>query len=471
MAVTKHSGEINVPIADGYNRNGLISPSIDTTPKQPLKLITVTPEDYRGAVVDNRWTPINTLLEHLEGKSWTVDWYSQVLDRDSQLNGQQVSSSAVVNQYKKITSLEMKVTQDLTQSQDPETKTMTYAGSSLIYSGLIPNEGDMFVAQIGDGQLATFRVASSAKKSIFKQTAYEVTYNIGTTDPVYLNDLYSKVVATYVFRKDFLTHGQNPVIIQSDSAIFEDLGSSYARLCKQYFPRFFNRDYMSMTVPWQAGDVYDPFLVKFIKKMFTISDHYLIQQIRALNTDDDPVMNQSSIWDALANADRSYIDTGFTTVGLVNVGQFAYDPFFSSIRYTGVDYCLYPVDSVSGVTVEAGTRSKVIDYTALGASNPPGSYQWVPSSNTSVLGSSVASEIYPVTADSRYVFSNEFYTQSANQSGLEAAVSNYLSGGKPDIASLANSAKLFNTWGVVEQYYYVPIVLVLIRAAFRTYQG
>ena len=458
-------------LAQGYNRSSLVSPNLDTVPAQPLKLLSVTPENYRGVVNDNRWTPINTLLEHLEGKSWTVDWYSQVLDRDSQLNGQQVSSSAVVNQYKKITSLEMKVTQDLSQSQDPETKTMTYTGSSLIYSGLIPNEGDMFVAQIGDGQLATFRIAASTKKSIFKQTAYEVTYNIGTTDVVYLNDLYSKVVATYVFRKDFLTHGQNPVILENDSAIFEDLGSTYARLCKQYFARFFSKDYMTLMIPSQAYSVYDPFIVKFIKKMFTISDHYLIQQIRPLNTDDDPVMNQGNIWEAIMNVDMSYITTGFSKVGLVDVSQFAYDPFYTSIRYTGVQYCLYPADPVVGINVDPEAMLKYIDYTALGASNPVGSYQWTPSSNLSVLGAPSGSEIYPVTMDDYYVLSSNFYNQTNTQSGLEAALSNYLNGGKPDIASLANSAKLFNTWGVVEQYYYVPILLVLIRAAFRTYQG
>ena len=460
-----------MPIADGYNRSGVTSPSLDTTPQQPLKLITVTPEDYRGVVVDNRWTPINTLLEHLEGKSWTVDWYSQVLDRDSQLNGQQTTSSGVVNQYKKISKLEMKVTQDLSQSQDPETKTMTYTGSSLIYSGLIPNEGDMFVAQIGDGQLATFRVAASTKKSVFKQTAYEVTYNIGTTDPVYLADLYAKVVATYVFRKDFLTHGQNPVILASDDATFEDLGSTYARLCKQYFPRFFNRDFMTLMVPGQVASTYDPFMVKFIKKMFTIDDHYLVQQIRPLSTDDEPVMMQDNIWDAIMSADSSYLSTGFTQVGFVATKQFAYDPFYTSIRYTGVDYCLYPANAVAGINTDANAVPKVIEYVNMAASTPPGSFAWVPSTNLAVLTAANANVIYPVTHDTFYVFSNNFYSQTNLQSGLEAAVSNYISGGKPDIASLANSAKLFNQWGLLEQYYYVPILLVLIRAAFRTYQG
>lgn len=458
-------------LAQGYNRSGVVSPSLDTKPAQPLRQISVTPDNYRGAIVDNRWTPINTLLEHLEGKSWTVDWYSQVLDRDSQLNGQQITSSGVVNQYKKISQLEMKVTQDLSQSQDPETKAMTYTGSALIYSGLIPNEGDMFVAQIGDGQLATFRVSLSAKKSVFNKSAYEVTYNIGTTDPAYLADLYSKVVVTYVFRKDFLTHGQNPIIIQSDSAIFEDLGNTYARLCKQYFPRFFNRDYMTLMVPGQPSAVYDPFLVKFIKKMFTIEDHYLIQQIRPLNNDDDPIMNQTNIWDAIANVDLSYISTGFSQVGFVDIDQFAYDPFYASIRYTGVEYSLYPTNPVAGVVVDPNMRAKVIDYTGYAPSNPTGIFTWVPSSNLVALGAANASVIYPVTQDAYYVLSENFYNQTENQSGLEAALSNYLSGGKPDIASLANSAKLFNQWGIVEQFYYVPILLVLIRAAFRTYQG
>jgi hypothetical protein len=190
-----------------------------------------------------------------------------------------------------------------------------------------------------------------------------------------------------------------------------------------------------------------------------------------LGIDNDPILKQTNIWDALANVDPSYIDTGFNKAGLVSTSQFSYDPFYTSVRYSGMNYCVYPANPVPGVNVESSILPKQLVELAIVPSNPVGNLVWVPNSNLAILGATNASAIYPVTRDEYYVFSGEFYNQTNNQSGLEAAVRDFLNGGKPNITSIANSAKLFNQWGLLEQFYYVPIVLILIRAVFRTYQG
>ena len=79
--------------------------------------------------------------------------------------------------------------------------------------------------------------------------------------------------------------------------------------------------------------------------------------------------------------------------------------------------------------------------------------------------------VYPVLRDDYYVLGADFYNQTTTQSVLEDAVSNYLLGDALDINSLSNTAKLFTRWGMLEQFYYVPILLTLIRGTIREYRG
>lgn len=458
-----------MPIYDENQTAELVTPLPATTPAPQVSMIRTSSPTYNSVTVDNRWTPTNTLLQHVEGSSWVVDYYSQIIGLDSNLKGQQTSTSAAYQQYNKIEKLEIKVISPLVQTQDPETKAQTLSGTALLYSMLVPNEGDMFIANIDNGQLSTFRVISSTKKSIFKQATYEITYSIGTTDPVYLLDLYSKVINTYVYRKDFLTYGQNPVVISEDNAILETLENVYKTLADQYFPRFYNKEFKTFTLPGQTQATYDPFLTGYILKMFGMRDHHILQEVRELNVDDDPVMTQNNIWTALMNKDVSYLNTGFTRTGLVSTVLFSYNPFVNPIRYTGISYCVYPIDPVLMINSAEGNIVKQIDATNVLIEAPGGSLTMPLNDNLANLPATSIPAIYPVTVDDNYVLSNNFYTQNNSQSTLELVVSDFLMGRALNIKQLSNSAKLFTQWGLLEQYYYVPILLTLIRGCIRSY--
>ena len=456
-----------MPIITGNNTSGLVYASPTTDPLVPVETISITSGNYLGIANDNNVTPINTLLEHVEGASWTIDWYSQILTINSQLASQQASTSAAFQQYNKIQNLEVKVTSPLAQSQDPITKVFTYSGTALIYSLLIPNEGDMFVANIGDGQLAIFTVTATTKKSVFTKSAYEISYTITTTDPTYIQDLEAKTISRYVYRKDFLTYGQNPLVIQSDNDVLLGLGATYRTLALQYFPRFFNKEFKTFTAPGQQSAIYDPFLTDFIFKMFGSDDSPVLQELRRLNVSDDPVMIQDNIWTALMNQEPLYLQTGFTKVGLVSTSMFTYDPFFNSIRYTGIDFCVYPQNPVLNITNTDTWTVKTLSPVTL-VEVPGGSSTITPP----IAGSTTPTyDIYPVLNDTYYVLSSNFYNASANQSNLENAVSAFLAGQAIDLILLSRISKEFMTWGLLEQYYYVPILLLLIRASVRSYQG
>jgi len=455
---------------DNTRDNGVIN----TNPIAPASTEVVTvlarSDDYITPIVDLRWEPRVNLLTHIEGSAWVVDYYSQVIDTSSNLSGQQYTRNAVYQSYTLIKNMEMRVSSPLSTSQEPDTKGMTVTGSALLYPYVIPNEGDMFVADIGEGKIAIFRITDSVKKSIFKEACYEISYGLNNDNQTgSLVDLNQKVVKTYYFHKDFLTYGQNPLLVSSDNDVLMSLDKSYRVLAEQYFKKFFSNEYKTIMVPGQPYPVYDHFLVDYLLSEFGTRDSNEVRYIRRLNLDDDDVMKCDSIWKALKCRDISFMNTMFKRAGLVSTATFTKEPVLEGIRYTGINKVVYPTDPILTVDYLQVNGTKVLSLDTLVPSPVvPGSNNvMVRAINLRGTVAAVAESIYTVTVDDYYVLSTNFYNKTTTQSVLESIVWNYLENKPTDYTQLLDTAKTYFQWGVLEQFYYIPIIMTLIRSAVR----
>ena len=187
------------------------------------------PAPYKGVTVDSRYTPLSSLITHVEGSSWVVKYFSQVLDIDSEVSPQQLTKEAVYQQYTAINQLEMRVNNELSYSQDDASKAATVTGSATLYPCVIPNTGDMFLADIGDGREGIFTVTRTERKSLLKETCYQIEYVLVaySTDTERMRDLEQKTIKTLQFVKEFLLFGQNPVVVDSEYATVRELKTSY----------------------------------------------------------------------------------------------------------------------------------------------------------------------------------------------------------------------------------------------------
>jgi hypothetical protein len=201
---------------------------------------------WGGPTIDARWTPRSSLLTHIGGSSWVVNYYAQVLDKDSNLSGQQYTKNPVYQSYKKIVNLEIKVQTPLNTDQDDANKEMNVTGSGTLYPSVIPNEGDMFLADIGEGRKAVFRITSSRKNSIFKEACYDISYTLDTDNIDKQLDLEQKTIVTYYFHKDFLINGNNPLVIKSDMDTLVNLKKVYDIMLYQYFKRFYSNEFKTL---------------------------------------------------------------------------------------------------------------------------------------------------------------------------------------------------------------------------------
>ena len=445
--------------------------AIDNVVVQPAPVAIAAPQ-YRGVVVDTQYTPLSNLMTHVEGSSWTVNYYSQVLNDDNQVQGQQPNLDPIYQQYTLIRGFELKVTSPLTTSQDTETMSMSLTGSANVYPMVIPNIGDMFLADIGDGREGIFKITNSERRSIFKDTVHFIEYVLVNYSTEELRgDLNQKVIRTVHFVKDFLQYGQNPLLEEEDFHIAAKLASRYHELCDQYFRSFTSTEFRTLIAPGQTFPCYDPFLTKAVRSWFTTWDAPELRSMRTMNTQDDKALDSLTVWDILTKRQPKLLKSTARKMALVSAKTFERNPMMEGIYWTGITYVVHPTDPTINVNFESVAYKKAPAEAVL--VDVPS-----PITNLSDLLDQPALDglpfegaplLHPVLGDACYVFSQAFYDKAATgQSKLELAVWDYLEGKAPNNKLLLTLCDTYHAWGGLERFYYMPIVLLLIKASIRS---
>lgn len=470
----------------------LVIPEDDAIVQPKPSPVVIAKPQYKGITVDTKKVPIESLLSHVEGSSWTVNYYSQVLDLDSGTAGQGLGVNAVHQQYNLIKGLELKVTSPLVTTQDSETKSLTVSGSAIIYPFVIPNEGDMFLADIGDGKEAVIQINNVVRLSVFQQTCHSIDYVVVdySTDER-RRDFDDKTVRTYYYERDFLLHGQNPLLFEEDYNIVQYLRKKYRFVADNYFKTFFSREYSTLLVPLQLTPTYDHFLTKSVLNAFTTWDSQEVRYIKRLNVQDDLTLNATSIWDVIFNKDPSLLNSCFTQVGKVYSHEFSPEPMYEGIRFSGIKEVIYPVDPLVTVDYSYTKPNKLVSASEL----------TVPATSMKSIGSYLAqlrektlddyiddelngfySEmevdlgrhgplINPSMKNNYYVLSEDFYKnnqESGKQSKLEICIRQYLNDQAINYNTVKQLCDEIPAWNPLDQFYYTPIVLVLMNSIIKS---
>jgi hypothetical protein len=226
-----------------------------------------------------------------------------------------------------------------------------------------------------------------------------------------------------------------------------------------------------MVVPKKKEIIYDSFLTDFILKMFGTEEHLNIQKIKKLNVDDSPSLTSDSLFTAIMKREPRILDHCLTRVGTVSTSYFSFDPSFMAIKYSGISKVVFPVDANQTIDelMKYGYALIGNDYIDL---------------DTGVIGSYTGAYIdpdvlkkypdyitrgsHPFGEDNHYVLSKHFYTKSNKQSPFEALVWRYITNSKIENALLLQLCPLIKSYSLIEQFYLMPILLVMIRGCMRS---
>lgn len=456
-------------------------PPVPVVTPQPSP-VQLTDTAYHHSLVDANATPVASLLTHIEGSSWIVDYYSQVLSTDEELTSYQPTQLAPYQQYSCIRNYELKLQGSLSTSDDSATSTMTVTGSANLYPYLKPNAGDAFIADIGDGLAGQFTVTQVSKLTIFKETCFNITFELSRyVDADMLAALEQRVVKNGYFQKDYMLYGQYPVITSVALGQRQSLESMESTLLTQWLTDCYSREYSTVLVPGQSYSTYDPSVVRAVLTLYNVRDNPPLRGIRELNCAGIPHLEIPTFWDALLHMDVDGLHRCFKTAQLLPIADFNRLPFLEGVRFSGVVQVVGATDAyvgvdrdyraertITGSDLEPLNDADTLDIEAAYAvalatavideALPP----------ASVYGLTTVPTIHPVTIDNSYVLSAAFYSQGSGQSKLEHLVRDYFDTDSVNVTALTALVQSSRTWGRLERYYYSPILLAMLKLAQRS---
>lgn len=439
-------------------------------PQSTANLPQVQPPEYKGVVYNDKNTPLVSLIAYISGAAWTVNYYSQVVGEHNDLREIDPGQSGVYQQYKKTIGLELKVDNALSSTYDTDRGITTVTGSANVYSFLLPNVADYICADAGANRYALFKVTNVERKTFNRDSVYTIDYEligyIEQNRELYDN-IEAKVVKSFHFSKDRLIEGLSPTLRTEDYQKVINLKSLYSDLVKFYYKSFYDIRFGTLIVPGQESPIYDPFLANYISKIVDTFDAPEISSVRKIPTDKETYLSQPQFWDLLLNKDYNGKAYSNNKMGLVAKTHFNKNSFVQGLAFSNVSHVVYPDTPDTSAFIGECFGIKILASQVLIGTTGQNNAVFSISDNQIIAGTVTYKLIHEVLADDFYVLSAEFYNETAQQSLLEILVKDYLKGNAIDLTLLYAVTDTYRKWKRLEQFYYGPILLTLIKEADR----
>lgn len=413
----------------------------------------LTDKDYKHSVVSSKHTPMGALLTLVEGTSLTVDYYSQVLGRDEEPSTFDYYKDGAHQQYLYTKGLELKLQSALNQSFDPQDQTATISGTAIMYPYHRPNVGDVFIADIGDGQAGLFSITEVEKKSMFKQACYEINFTLSDyLTPDLESKLKQKIVKETEFVKDFMLYGQNPIIATTDKVKLDNLQDLKEDVLADWLSEFYSVEFRTLLVP-NSTPTYDPFIIEMITRIFNKNEHPLLADLQKLNVDERNTNYNNDIWDVLIERELFMLRSAFPKIVVVNAKSMARNPFLHGIYWSGIQNVIMPVNTGFSADDALGLNCT---YKSTGT--------------LTLKQTDDAQNLLPDITDKSYVLSSLFYqnTNAPGLSKLEYLVNNYLNYKANDYKEVVNLLNKRHEWSKLERFYFTPVLLILVISEIRS---
>lgn len=416
---------------------------------------------HDDVVVDSRFEDLAHLITHVEGYQWKVNYFSQVISRDTGIRGLNPTADDVHQQYKLIEGLIIKVESPLSWVQDDKTKFATSNGVGYITPPIVPNEGDMFIADAGDGYSILFTITRSEQLSMYKQAVYRIDYT--AVDYAYgeiLQSLERKVVEHLFYEPEFMDYGQNPLLIKSEKVLVERIKEFMPLIKEHYFRKYYSARFNTMILPYDDFYIYDHFLAKCIQRWFSSRDHpelvkfklYAVEHIRGLK-------DLESIFDLIEHQTLFNFPTLFNKVGLLSSSQAKVNPRIDQIYYSGIDKIIYPMNGDYILKLRDRTNSLYGPLPTTAGLSTGDNYQEV------FMGKDLLPNI---DLSESYIFSESFYKEEFSDcSQMELLVYRYLDRNLLEVPVLDRLIETWHSWGSLQQFYLTPILICLMKAKMR----
>lgn len=440
-------------------------PDINITPDKNIP--SIQPSSYKSIVNDDNKIPLLSLLAYVTGSPWPVDYYSQYISKHNDLREIDTNQPGVYQQYQLIRNLELRVLSPLTDSYNSTTSLTDVVGTANFYPYVIPNINDYFITDVGDIEKGIFRITNVERKSFDNDSVYEIEYSlvgyVSSQQELYEN-LLDKTIKNYCFNKDRLLENLQPIVKEEEQQQINDLYVLYKDIVTYYFDNFVSAKYYTLVIPGQNDAIYDPFLTDYLFKLVDSRDSDKIKNLRSLSIDGDIFLKQPQLFSLLATKNLSGITTCNKYMGYISKINFNSNSTLRGVFFNYMKYFVYPSTiDVSNLIAELPLpKTLEEDYTLEPTTNSNGLIYNV-TTDLYVSDLLTVPYIHPANKDDNYILSDAFYSNTEDKSVLEILVRDYLNNNIIKTDMLLGLCNRFRLWNRLDQFYYGPLILTLIK--------
>lgn len=465
------------------------TPRPSDPPKNPVPEVYDKP--YRHSVVDSVKTPIETLAAWLGGSNWQVDYYSQIFGKSEELKSFDPTSLSPYQNYHKINRLIIKLQGAIDNNDLTDSGRYELTGSAIItpHPNLVPNVGDAFIGDMGEGQAGQFTVVSVQKLSNNLSSAWRINFkHERAVDSTLERLLQTKVTRESYYNRDYLITGQNGILATEEYLAVQSLERYLQQISTQFVVNNFSHENHTLIVPGQTLPTYDPYVTRAALRVIAVTDAPQIRDVRELNCDDHRIPKFSDIYTVILKRDPTLLYSGFRQFAKILTNMLTPSVFQNSIRYTGIKAIVVPFkpqldnDNYSGLneliqlsrstTTDSGLSMNGVldDCHCYGDLNIPLNCECedpvIPTEDNPVVGEPGFD--IPTISNSSYILSSAFYEKKLIECSLfERLLWNILDNKPIDNQQVYNFAVKYHLWGRLEQFYLGPLLILLIRASLR----
>jgi hypothetical protein len=438
------------------------------TPSVRIDPPKITPDSYIPIIVDDSQIPLMSLSRYVEGSRWVVSYYIQVITSDTEIREHDPLSPNSNQQYELVRNIPILVSSPLSPSDDSDTGISTVTGDGVVPINIIPNPGDYFEAEAGLNELGLFRVTNVERKTHNLNSVFSIDYDmVGyvTKIPDIYTSIVDKTIRTYEYLQERLDQSLNPIITTTAAAEYIALGTVLKDVISDYFRLFYNPDYGTLVIPGQDVDICDYYLIDFIFAIIDREEAPEVRHIKQPSKSESSILSQPQFWEMMLKGDYRMLDYINTKMRVIDKSNYISSTFLHGIYYFNVDYLLYPIDRDDTIRIKDRPLSDAAESLISIKEVSPRKGTLADSLlDTIVDMNTVRPYIKPVTVDEYYVLSADFYLEGTSQlSVLEILVKDYLKGLSVNQTYLTALCASFRKWGRLEQFYYGPILMVLIK--------
>jgi len=363
-----------------------------------------------AAIIDDD-IALSKVVQYISGMSWIVQhYYNQQLSGSDIGKPLDTTIAPMNQQYVRIDGLELKVQTPL----DSATIGVTTGSALTFVEGLTPLVYDYIITKDVTNRFALFRVTAVEIKHHNLNPIYLITYVLDNYVDIFLagySNIESKVVRNLQFNSDGIINGSSPLLENALFTSFKEAKKTEMMMTIYYFSSMVNRIEKTLPIPINNIEGSDPYLEEFL---YTVANLTLESSAMIVNRTISPdySCHEASIYGILLQRNIYYLKKSKDCILSNNLGLRELD--YSEVHHPD--------------------RATVMDADTL-----------------------------PVMGSGMYLFSDNFFNETPVLSKIETVTMSYLRGENIDIDSVLRIAKSYQYWTKMEMYYYIPIVIFLLR--------